>query len=309
MDCTLQLSDGRNLAYTRYGDPEGSPAFFFHGWPVARVHARPMHDAAMHLRLKLVALDRPGLGLSCDQPERTLLQWADDVVEVADRLGWSCFHVFGASAGGAYALAVAHQIPERLLSVQVIGGVPPLSKVPHDLLWWVYRILIYLRREAPGILGWVLRAGSEASRLDIRQSPARWALRLFGQKDRHALAELGQYEIYAQGMRLTFSQGVTRGIQDADLILNDWGFDLAEIQATVRFWHGQQDRNIHWTYALHMANSIPSSSTHWFEDEGHYSLPVNAAHEIIQAALSDERRRRASDLAVSAAASLPAGCQ
>lgn len=259
--------------------------------------------------MKLVALDRPGLGHSCDHPSRTLLHWAEDVAEVADLLGWSRFHLFGASAGAAYALAVAHQMPERLLSVQVIGGVPPLSEVSHELLWWVYRILIFLRRQAPTMLEWLLRVGAEASRTNIREAPARYLLHILGEKDRHALLEQEQYDVYAQGMRLMFSQGVARGIQDADLLLNEWGFALADVRTPVRFWHGQQDRNIHWTYALDMANSIPSSSTHWFEDEGHYSLPLNAAHEIILTALSDERSRMATDGAISAAVSLPAGCQ
>jgi len=55
---------------------------------------------------------------------------------------------------------------------------------------------------------------------------------------------------------------------------SDWGFELSAIQVPVRFWHGKRDRNIPWTYAAKVAAMIPNSTTHWTEDDGHYSLPV-----------------------------------
>lgn len=34
---TITLKDGRRLSYAQYGDPEGKPLFFFHGWPSSRL--------------------------------------------------------------------------------------------------------------------------------------------------------------------------------------------------------------------------------------------------------------------------------
>ncbi|MBE9534002.1 MAG: hypothetical protein IMF03_03310, partial [Proteobacteria bacterium] len=34
---TIQLSDGRTLAYSDSGDPEGRPVFYFHGGPGSRL--------------------------------------------------------------------------------------------------------------------------------------------------------------------------------------------------------------------------------------------------------------------------------
>lgn len=37
------LPHNRKLAYEEYGDNEGYPIFFFHGWPSSRLQARRFH--------------------------------------------------------------------------------------------------------------------------------------------------------------------------------------------------------------------------------------------------------------------------
>jgi len=41
-----QLPDGRRLAYQEYGDPNGSPVFFFHGWLGSRLDFAPNDELA-----------------------------------------------------------------------------------------------------------------------------------------------------------------------------------------------------------------------------------------------------------------------
>jgi pimeloyl-ACP methyl ester carboxylesterase len=69
--------------------------------------------------------DRPGYGLSSRRRGHTQAQTVDDVVAIADALGWGGFAVAGASGGTGPALAVAALLPERVTRCAVIVGVAP----------------------------------------------------------------------------------------------------------------------------------------------------------------------------------------
>ena len=117
---TIQLSDGRTLAYLDSGDPEGYPVFYFHGSPGSRLEGLMYDELNQQLGIRMIVLDRPGYGLSDFQEDRTYLDWADDVSEVADHLGIDRFAVLGWSSGGPHAAAVAHEIPERLTVAAIV---------------------------------------------------------------------------------------------------------------------------------------------------------------------------------------------
>src|SRR5438309_1811387 len=111
---TIKLRDGRTLAYAEYGDPAGTPVIFFHGTPGSRLMAAPAwKDESLGLRI--IAPDRPGFGLSTYRPNRTILNWASDVAELADALKLDKFIVAGVSGGGPHSLACAHELPDRVL--------------------------------------------------------------------------------------------------------------------------------------------------------------------------------------------------
>jgi pimeloyl-ACP methyl ester carboxylesterase len=69
---TLRLRDGRLLGYARYGDPNGTPVFYFHGFPGSRLEARLADAVASRNGVRVIALDRPGSGLSDFKPARTI---------------------------------------------------------------------------------------------------------------------------------------------------------------------------------------------------------------------------------------------
>ncbi len=84
---TITLSDSRKLGYAEYGDRSGSPIFYFHGFPGSRIEARLMNDPAAARNLRLIAVDRPGIGLSDFQPRRRIVDWPRDVSQLSERLG------------------------------------------------------------------------------------------------------------------------------------------------------------------------------------------------------------------------------
>jgi pimeloyl-ACP methyl ester carboxylesterase len=125
-DDTIQLRDGRRLADAEWGDAEGAPVLFFHGHPGSRLYC-PDEAVTVSSRVRLLTIDRPGVGLSDVLPRRTFADWPSDVLEFADALGVDRFGVVGWSAGGPYAAASAASIPGRLTYVG-IGASRALSQ-------------------------------------------------------------------------------------------------------------------------------------------------------------------------------------
>jgi pimeloyl-ACP methyl ester carboxylesterase len=111
---TVRLRDGRAIGYLEVGNAAGLLIFHFHGHGSSRLEALVLASKAAATRVRLIALDRPGIGQSDPKPSNQLLDWPDDVAEVADQLEIARFAVEGVSAGGPYALACAYKIPHRV---------------------------------------------------------------------------------------------------------------------------------------------------------------------------------------------------
>lgn len=79
----IKLKDGRMLGYAEYGAPEGKPIVYFHGFPGSRLDWELCvpPDTADALNIRIIAVDRPGIGLSDFKRDRELIDWPDDVVE------------------------------------------------------------------------------------------------------------------------------------------------------------------------------------------------------------------------------------
>ena len=124
--CTLD--DGRRIAYDLFGAKEGYPVFHLHGWPGSRTEGSLLATQAADLGVRIIAVDRPGIGLSTRQPRRTILDHALDIRQVAKHLGIKEYSVMGVSGGGQYALACAFSIPqEELRSVALVCGQGPID--------------------------------------------------------------------------------------------------------------------------------------------------------------------------------------
>ena len=61
---TIQLSDGRTLAYLDTGNPESRPVFYFHGGPGSRLEGLVFDELNQQLGIRMIAPDRPGHRLS-----------------------------------------------------------------------------------------------------------------------------------------------------------------------------------------------------------------------------------------------------
>src|SRR5205823_8781967 len=120
---TVDLPDGRTLAYAEWGDPAGRPIVTCHGTPGCRLNRHPNQDLVRSTGARVIAFDRPGYGRSTRNAGRRVVDVVPDVVALVDHLGLDEFAVVGGSGGGPHALAVAASMPDRVTRVGCIVGV------------------------------------------------------------------------------------------------------------------------------------------------------------------------------------------
>ncbi len=281
-DQQVSLPDGRKIGYGDYGDPQGEPVFFFHGWPSSRFHGKILHEAGIARRLRIIAPDRPGIGLSDPLPGRGFGAWPADVAGLADALGIGTFRLFGISGGCPYILATAAALPERVRAAAVLCGAPPLGSAEDKAhMHWAYRFAAGLKRlrraVMPAFLGvsaWMVRRGSH-------RAPMSWVMRSIPDSDRSAIAEHGTWEEETRSYLEAIRSGAPAVLADGELYLEPWDFAPEEIRVPVAFWHGTADNNLPCEAAKRLAARVPGAEGHWIEGEGHYSLPLRYRHQVL----------------------------
>ena len=278
----LTLKSGRQLCYGDYGDPNGRPVMYFHGWPSSRLQGFVMEELCLEKGIRLIAPDRPGVGKSDLEPNRKLMNWPPLVEELADHIGWKKFAVMGVSGGGPYAVAAAAALPERVEQAAVVCGAPPLAKFPdRSEMMWPYRALLRIRPYAPFLIPGILKMSHWISQYPPDEPPMSWVMKWTSDADREAMGE-SDFELVTRSFREGISPG-TAGVQlDGDVYTSDWGIDFEKISVPIEFWHGEEDKNIPYSMVKEYASWIPHSKMHSFPGEGHYSIIARSPKKVLE---------------------------
>jgi pimeloyl-ACP methyl ester carboxylesterase len=271
---TLRLADGRLLGYAEYGNRDGAALFLFHGFPGSRLDIPAMWcDAPCNLRV--IAPDRPGAGLSTFQRHRRLMDWVDDVRQLADSLGIDQFRVAGFSGGGPYALAVAHGLPARVLAAACISGVGPMD-TPGALAGMnrTNRLLFRLATTAPLLLRlMVIPSAHTHKRRPARTYERSLAAKELPEADRTVMLGPRFTAISIAAMHEPFRQGVRGFVHEIRMYVDPWGFDVSAIDCPTFVWHGDQDVNVPVAMAQRLAARIPHCVLTICPGEAHLLLP------------------------------------
>jgi pimeloyl-ACP methyl ester carboxylesterase len=268
---TLTLRDGRRLAYADYGDPQGRPVVFLHGWGDSRLTRHPDDQLTAAAGVRLLTVDRPGVGASDYQPRRTLLRWPDDLRQLADQLGLDRFALLGHSGGGPFALASAWALPERLTAVGVACGFAPVDRPGGTAgLRPEMRRAVPLLRRFP----WLARPLLASLPKQYRQDPEQAFEKQFGHglpaSDRAVLAQPAVHANLLAGAVEALRPGAKGLAQELPLFLGrPWSFRPEEIRVPVSLWYGEADTLVPVHMGRYLARIIPTSQLTVYPDEGH----------------------------------------
>ena len=263
------LRDGRRLAYLATGPRDGLLVLYLHGAIGSPQCAGPDLEAATRdLGIRYVMVSRPGFGASDPAPGRTLRGFARDAAALADELGRERFAVVGVSAGGPYALACAHELPERVAATAVVSCMGPGCGTPAGLplparlglrglgarprtCARAGDALLGIARRHPRAVARVIRAGA---------APA----------DRRLLADSEAGERAAVRFLAAASGGVGGMIEDHLVCTRPWGFAPEDVRGPIQLWHGAQDQLVPIDQAMHLAAALPLVQAALHPDEGHF---------------------------------------
>lgn len=128
-EITLDVQ-GNTIAARQWGDPNGVPVLALHGWldNCASFDAMAPHLLRHNQSLNLVAVDMAGHGQSYHRhrdANYTVWTEIEDVLGMADALGWQRFSVLAHSRGAVIGTIAAATFPERIDRLALIDGLVP----------------------------------------------------------------------------------------------------------------------------------------------------------------------------------------
>ena len=268
---TLKVAGGRRLGFAEFGPPTGRSLFWFHGTPGARRQI-PSEARAFAERegIRIVGIDRPGIGSSTPHVYENIADFAADLEVVAARRGIHERGVIGLSGGGPYALAAGAALPDRVRAVGVLGGVAPTTgpdAIAGGLVSLGRRLspLIAVARVPIGIglTGTIRVVKPAASRaLDVYA-------RLSPEGDRRLLNRPEFKAMFLDDLLNGSRKQFSAPLADVLLFSRHWGFDLADVAVPVRWWHGDADHIIPYAHGEHVVSRLPDAELHTLPGESH----------------------------------------
>lgn len=277
---------GLSLAWNEFGAPDGAPVFYYHGWPSSRLQARLAHHLAAERGLRLIAMDRPGMGKSTLIRDRKLEDWPELMGRFADHLGIAKFGQLGVSGGGPYVLACAAMIPDRLTRSAVLAGMVPLPLLGHGRrgLHPLYRMLIPLRKLPAPLFTLGFHAAAFACKCRPDVPPMSLLLQSLAEEDRAIMLGVpGIWDVLTK----SFTEGVCgpsggQGVMtDAEIYLRMPGFGVEANAHSIRYWHGADDKNIPISLVERLCEILPHAELEAVDGLGHFSLAVLRAEAAL----------------------------
>ena len=282
----VTLRDGRRIGYAEFGDPRGRAMVWLHGTPGAR--RQIPEEARVFARahaIRLVTLDRPGIGLSTPHVYPQIRRFASDLSSVVDALAIDDLAIIGLSGGGPFALASGAVFGDRVRAIGVLGGVAP-TQGPDAIDGGLVAVGVRL---SP-VLQWgrVPLGVMLATLLRVVKPLASPAVDVYAllspEGDRRVL---GRPEVKAM-----FIDDLFRGhprqfegpIADVLAFTRDWGFSVSDVTVPVVWWHGDADHIVPFEHGVHMVSRLPHAELRVMPGESHLG-GLGIAEEILTALL------------------------
>ncbi len=288
---TFVLPDGRELGYAEYGSPTGLPVFYVPGFPSSRIEGAGLDPEASKVGARIIAIDRPGYGLSSPHKNRTLLSHAQDIDALANHLGLRRYGVLGISGGGPYALACARALPaEKLCVVSIVCGLgsPDMGYWGMNFMSWLG--WTYGQRLFPGLCRWWFSREPEA-RLDLSEEERMKLLVKAFEKNKAKMHPkdvpvLGDRDFLWMHLRRAgevYKQGMDGFSDDFRILNSDFGFKIEEIRKDlpVKIWHGRLDNMVPLHHAEKVAARLGENADLKMTDDTHASIWAERKEEYL----------------------------
>lgn len=236
-DRQVVLRDGRTLGYASYGDPDGRVVVYHHGGLSCRIDATSCHAAASAAGIRVIAVDRPGIGLSDRQKNARLLDRTTDIAELLALLNVSECSTMGWSFGGAYAAACAFALPQVTSLTLIASPLPADWPGMREQINRMDARFMKLSRHA----GFVDEAAFVAMRELAQHRPETFIEQTIKDLSPQSVAAITrdpQEFIDATVQAFVHPAGA---VDDYRIWDQPWGFGLGDIAVPTQVWFGELD--------------------------------------------------------------------
>jgi pimeloyl-ACP methyl ester carboxylesterase len=256
----VETLDGRLLAGASYGPEQGKPVLFVAG--AATGKSMTFGDDHLHeVGVKLLTMDRPGIGDSTPDPDRTLQSTAADYHAFARAvLGDVPLSVAANSQGAVFSLALAVDgRVERLVLVS------PADEVAHPdihaMLPAEATTLSDIAQKEPAKAATMLQGFSARAMEDMVINGA-------GAADRAFYLSEPFLAKYRRSLDEGFSNDGDGYVRDTLLAMRSWDLNLDAIRCSVEILFGEQDRGHSPDHGETLTRRIPGATRRVFSDAG-----------------------------------------
>jgi len=282
LEGTVAVRDDRRLSFAEYGSTRGSAIVWMHGTPGARrqIPLEARAYAEQH-GLRIVGIDRPGIGSSTPHLYPNVLDWTRDLEILLDTLGIDTLRLIGLSGGCPYVLAAGVAMPDRVHGVGVLGGVGPTTGEDAvdgglmQLAVWLAPLLSIARVPLGVGLTVAIRlvrplAGPALDLYAAVQPPG----------DRNLLARPEFKAMFLDDLLNGSRFQTSAPLTDLVLFTRDWGFKAADVTVPVRWWHGDDDHIVPLAHGQHLVGRLPDATLKVIAGESHLG-GLGIAQEVL----------------------------
>jgi pimeloyl-ACP methyl ester carboxylesterase len=272
VDRSLQLRDGRTIAWTECGDAGGVGLLRFPGTPGSRWTIRADRTPWRERSLRVITGERPGFGRSTRLSGRGFAERADDMAVLLDHLGLDRVHVCGASGAAPHILAFAARHPDRVLAATVIAGAARLISADLDQLVPInqegYRLGSAADEDGLRELVQPIADGMIADPLagfvaQMATAPA---------EDQAVMGDPDWQRVLVKSLREALAGGIDGWLDEALALFGDWSdVALESITTSVTWYHTSHDRNSPIAAARRLVDAIPNATLVEWPDGGHFA--------------------------------------
>jgi pimeloyl-ACP methyl ester carboxylesterase len=292
LEGTVAVRADRRLSFAEYGVPRGQAIIWMHGTPGARrqipIEARAYAEAN---DIRLIGVDRPGIGSSTPYLYPSIADWTPDLEMLMDALAIDTCRLIGLSGGGPYVLAAGARLPDRVHGVGVLGGVAPTRGVDAaeggiiQLAVHVAPLLALTRVPLGVALTQAIRvvkplAGPILDLYAVMQPAG----------DRTLLSRPEFKAMFVDDLLNGSRFQTSAPINDLILFTRDWGFAAADVGVPVRWWHGDDDHIVPFRHGQHMVARLPDATLKVIDGESHLG-GLGIAEEVISTLMELGPRR------------------
>ena len=241
--------------------------------------------------IRIIAPDRPGLGLSTHDPDRKLLDYPSQISQLAKHLGLEQYRIIGGSGCAPYALVCAYALPrQQLKATGILAGFGSLgygwqgTRLASPMSMHAVR---YMSGVVERFLNWL---AAQIPDQDFQPKALKGLLRRRLKKEDLERFERqpGGIEGLVRIVKEHFRQGPAGFLKEMQVLGYQWGFKLEDIQGKkVCFWYGSQDENAPARTGTEMARRIGGSRLRIWEGEDRFELWRDHNAEIMEDIMKD----------------------